>query len=226
MKQRMSDDHERSSLQKQIVLDGKIKLAYELMADDKDEEAADVWTEIAVEIWPVIDDVAAELNSDKKPTEDKIDRSYEKEYDLNSVLADADVALANARKHEERLAFNRRLLATFDTTKEDYQYNGAKQAIAESLNGLGRYEECDAFLKSWKEEDPDEAYPDFVSLRCMYERKADPAVLKELCDRYMEKNDFKGPSEDVRSIFEMIAIIYGELGEEELQKKAEERMNA
>ena len=42
----------------------------------------------------------------------------------------------------------------------------------------------------------------------------------------MEKKDFKGPSEDIRSIFEMIAIIYGELGEEELQKKAEARMNA
>ena len=222
----MSDDHERSSLDKQTALSGKIEAAYELMADDKDDEAAELWTEIAEDIWPVIDEVIAGLGLDKKPTADKVDRSYDKPYDLNGVLTDADIALAYAKKNEERLAFNRRFLATFDTTKEDYQYNSAKQAIAESLNRLGRYEECDAFLKSWKEEDPDEAYPDFVGLRCLYERKADPARLKELCDTYMEKKDFKGPSEDVRSIFEMIAIIYGELGEEELQKKAEARMNA
>jgi tetratricopeptide (TPR) repeat protein len=221
----MSDDHERSIGEKQILLGSKIKQAYELMGDDKDEEAADLWAEIAEEIWPVIDGVIAELGMDKKPTEDKVDRSYDKEYDLNNVLADADMALANSGRNEERLRFNRRLLETFDTSKEDYQYSSAKQAIAESLNGLGRYEECDAFLKEWKEEDPDEVYSDFVGLRCMYERKQDPEKLKKLCDLYMGRKNFNAPSEDVRSLYEMIAIIYGELGEEELQKKAEERMN-
>ncbi|MBR2675323.1 MAG: hypothetical protein IKE28_00235 [Solobacterium sp.] len=221
----MSDDHERSIGEKQILISGKIKQVYELMGDDKEEEAADLWVEIAEEIWPVIDGVIAELKMDKKPTEDKVDRSYDKEYDLNSVLADADVALAYSNRNEERLRFNRRLLATFDTSKEDYQYSSAKQAIAESLNGLGRYEECDAFLKEWKEEDPDEVYSDFVGLRCLYERKQDPEQLKKLCDFYMERKEFNAPSEDVRSLYEMIAIIYGELGEEELQKKAEERMN-
>lgn len=221
----MSDDHERSIGEKQILLGSKIKQAYELMGDDKDEEAADLWAEIAEEIWPVIDGVIAELGMDKKPTEDKVDRSYDKEYDLNNVLADADMALANSGRNEERLRFNRRLLETFDTSKEDYQYSSAKQAIAESLNGLGRYEECDAFLKDWKEEDPDEVYSDFVGLRCMYERKQDPEKLKKLCDLYMGRKNFNAPSEDVRSLYEMIAIIYGELGEEELQKKAEERMN-
>ena len=221
----MSDDHERSIGEKQILLGSKIKQAYELMGDDKDEEAADLWGEIAEEIWPVIDGVIAELGMDKKPTEDKVDRSYDKEYDLNNVLADADMALANSGRNEERLRFNRRLLETFDTSKEDYQYSSAKQAIAESLNGLGRYEECDAFLKDWKEEDPDEVYSDFVGLRCMYERKQDPEKLKKLCDLYMGRKNFNAPSEDVRSLYEMIAIIYGELGEEELQKKAEERMN-
>lgn len=221
----MSDDHERSIGEKQILLGSKIKQAYELMGDDKDEEAADLWAEIAEEIWPVIDGVIAELGMDKKPTEDKVDRSYDKEYDLNNVLADADMALANSGRNEERLRFNRRLLETFDTSKEDYQYSSAKQAIAESLNGLGRYEECDAFLKDWKEEDPDEVYSDFVGLRCMHERKQDPEKLKKLCDLYMGRKNFNAPSEDVRSLYEMIAIIYGELGEEELQKKAEERMN-
>lgn len=221
----MSDDHERSIGEKQILLGSKIKQAYELMGDDKDEEAADLWAEIAEEIWPVIDGVIAELGMDKKPTEDKVDRSYDKEYDLNNVLADADMALANSGRNEERLRFNRRLLETFDTSKEDYQYSSAKQAIAESLNGLGRYEECDAFLKDWKEEDPDEVYSDFVGLRCLYERKQDPEKLKKLCDLYMGRKNFNAPSEDVRSLYEMIAIIYGELGEEELQKKAEERMN-
>ena len=221
----MSDDHERSIGEKQILLGGKIQQAYELMGDDKDEEAADLWAEIAEEIWPVIDGVIAELRMDKKPTEDKVDRSYDKEYDLNNVLADVDMALANSGRNEERLRFNRRLLETFDTSKEDYQYSSAKQAIAESLNGLGRYEECDAFLKEWKEEDPDDVYTDFVGLRCLYERKQDPERLKKLCDLYMERTNFNAPSEDVRSLYEMIAIIYGELGEEKLQKKAEERMN-
>ena len=221
----MSDDHERSIGEKQILLGSKIKQVYELMGDDKDEEAADLWAEIAEEIWPVIDGVIAELGMDKKPTEDKVDRSYDKEYDLNNVLADADMALANSGRNEERLRFNRRLLETFDTSKEDYQYSSAKQAIAESLNGLGRYEECDAFLKEWKEEDPDEVYSDFVGLRCLHERKQDSEKLKKLCDLYMGRKNFNAPSEDVRSLYEMIAIIYGELGEEELQKKAEERMN-
>ena len=221
----MSDDHERSIGEKQILLGSKIKQVYELMGDDKDEEAADLWAEIVEEIWPVIDGVIAELGMDKKPTEDKVDRSYDKEYDLNNVLADADMALANSGRNEERLRFNRRLLETFDTSKEDYQYSSAKQAIAESLNGLGRYEECDAFLKEWKEEDPDEVYSDFVGLRCLHERKQDSEKLKKLCDLYMGRKNFNAPSEDVRSLYEMIAIIYGELGEEELQKKAEERMN-
>ena len=75
----MSDDHERSIGEKQILLGSKIKQAYELMGDDKDEEAADLWAEIAEEIWPVIDGVIAELGMDKKPTEDKVDRSYDKE---------------------------------------------------------------------------------------------------------------------------------------------------
>ncbi len=221
----MSDDHERSIGEKQILLGGKIKQVYELMGEDKEEEATDLWAEIAEEIWPVIDAVIAELGMDKKPTEDKVDRSYEKDYDLNSVLADADVALAYGKKNEERLRFNRRLLSTFDTSKEDYQYSSAKQAIAESLNGLGRYVECDDFLRDWKDEDPDEVYSDFVGLRCLYERKQDPERLKKLCDFYMNRKEFhNAPSEDVRSLFEMIAIIYGELGEEELQKQAEERM--
>ena len=222
----MSDDHERSSLDRQTAVSGKIGKAYELQAEDKKEEAAELWAEIAVEIWPVIDDVIVGLKLDRKPSEDKVDRSYDKPYDLNSVLADADVALADAKKYEERLSFNRRILLTFNTDREDYQYNGAKQAIAESLNGLGRYEACDEFLKDWKDEDPNDFYVDFVALRCQYERKEEPSRLKALCDRYMEKKEFNAPIEDVRSIFEMISIIYGELGETELQKEAEERMNA
>ena len=95
----MNDDHERSRvLDRQIALSGLIEKAYELTGDDKDEEALDLWLDIAKDIWTVIDDVIASLGRDKKPTEDKVDRSYDKSYDLNDVLSDVDVTLANAKK--------------------------------------------------------------------------------------------------------------------------------
>ena len=223
----MNDDHERSRvLDRQIALSGLIEKAYELTGDDKDEEALDLWLDIAKDIWTVIDDVIASLDKDKKPTEDKVDRSYDKSYDLNDVLSDVDVTLANAKKYEERLAFNRRLLDTFDMSSERNQYFSAKQAIAESLNGLGRYEECDEGLKDWKHENDEEVYPDFVRLRCLYERKADNEKLKELADSYMAREEIDAPHEDVMMLYEMIALIYAELGETELQQEAEERMNA
>ena len=223
----MNDDHERSRvLDRQIALSGLIEKAYELTGDDKDEEALDLWLDIAKDIWTVIDDVIASLDKDKKPTEDKVDRSYDKSYDLNDVLSDVDVTLANAKKYEERLAFNRRLLDTFDMSSERNQYFSAKQAIAESLNGLERYEECDEGLKDWKHENDEEVYPDFVRLRCLYERKADNEKLKELADSYMAREEIDAPHEDVMMLYEMIALIYAELGETELQQEAEERMNA
>ena len=223
----MSDDHERSKLlEKQTAVSGLIEKAYSLMSEDRDEEAVDVWVEISEDIWPVIDGVIETLGLDKKPTEDKVDRSYDKEYDLNDVLSDADVSLAFAKKYEERLAFNRRLLATFDMSSERNQYFSAQQAIAESLNGLGRYEECDEGLKQWKHENEKEVYPDFVRLRCLYERKQNPEELKELADSYMAIKEIDAPHEDVMMLYEMIALIYGDLGEEELRKEAEERMNA
>lgn len=162
----------------------------------------------------------------RNPTEDKVDRSYDKPYDLNDVLSDADVTLAYAKKHEERLAFNRRLLATFDMSSERNQYFSAQQAIAESLNGLGRYDECDEHLKAWKHENDKEVYPDFVRLRCLYERKADSAKLKKLADSYMAIEEIDAPHEDVMMLYEIIALIYADLGEPELQQEAEERMNA
>ncbi len=223
----MNDDHERSRvLDRQIALSGLIEKAYELTGDDKEEEALDLWLDIAKDIWAVIDDVIASLGKDKKPTEDKVDRSYDKSYDLNDVLSDVDVTLANAKKYEERLAFNRRLLDTFDMSSERNQYFSAKQAIAESLNGLGRFEECDEGLKDWKHENDEEVYPDFVRLRCLYERKADNEKLKELADSYMAREEIDAPHEDVMMLYEMIALIYAELGETELQQEAEERMNA
>ena len=100
------------------------------------------------------------------------------------------------------------------------------QAIAESLNGLGRYDECDEHLKVWKHENDREVYPDFVRLRCLYERKADPAKLKELADSYMAVEEIDAPHEDVMMLYEMISLIYADLGETELARKAEERMNA
>ena len=224
----MSDDHERSSVteQQRAAVSDLIEKAYSLMSEDRDEEANEVWAEVAVEIWPVIDGVIASLGMDGKPTEDKVDRSYEKDYDLNDVLADADVALADAKKYEERLAFNRRLLDTFDMTSERNQYFSARQAIAESLNGLGRYEECDAGLKRWKYENETEVYPDFVWLRCARDRKQNPEELKALADSYMAKEKIDAPHEDVMMLYEMIALIYADLGEEKLRKEAEARMNA
>ena len=223
----MSDDHERSKLlEKQTAVSGLIEKAYDLMREDKDEEAAEIWVDIAEDIWPVIDGVIETLGKDKKPTEDKVDRSYDKPYDLNDVLSDADVTLAYAKKYEERLAFNQRMLATFDMSSERNQYFSCQQAIAESLNGLGRYDECDAHLKDWKHENEKEVYPDFVRLRCLYERKADSAKLKELADSYMAIEEIDAPHEDVMMLYEMIALIYADLGESELQQEAEERMNA
>lgn len=220
----MTDDHERSRLKKETAISGLVEKVYDLMAEDRDEEATEVWVEIAEHIWPLIDDVIAGLSLDKKPTEDKVDRSYDKPYDLNSVLADADVALAYGKKHEERLAFSRRFLDTFDVSKERYQDISARQAIAESLNGLERYEECDRFLKQWKEENPAEVYPDFVYLRCLCDRK-DLEKARQLADKYMTVDEFDAPMEDVRMLYEMASLIYGELGEEELRQKAEEKMN-
>ncbi len=223
----MTDDHDRSKLlERQTAVSGLIEKAYALMQDDKDEEAVEIWVDIAEDIWPVIDGVIENLGLDRKPTEDKVDRSYEKPYDLNDVLSDADVTLAYAKKNEERLAFNRRLLDTFDTSEERNQYFSSKQAIAESLNGLGRYEECDAVLKEWKEENTNEVYPDFVRLRCLYDRKADPEKLKKLADAFMAIEEYDAPYEDVMMLYEMIALIYADLGETELQQKAEQRMNA
>ncbi|MBQ9328025.1 MAG: hypothetical protein IJ225_05770 [Solobacterium sp.] len=223
----MTDDHERSKLlDRQTALSGLIENVYELMGEDKEGEAAEVWAEIAEDIWPVIDGVVTELNLDKKPTEDKIDRSYDKPYELNSVLADADVALAYSGQNEARLELNRRILDTFDTSSERYQYFSAKQAVAESLNGLGRYEECDSFLKEWKQENESEVYPDFVRLRCLYDRKQDNDEVKALADAYMAKKEIDAPHEDVMMLYEMIALIYGELGESELKHEAVERMNA
>ena len=223
----MTDDHERSKLlDQQTALSGLIQKAYALMSEDKDEEAAEVWADIAEDIWPVIDGVIKTLGLNKKPTEDKVDRSYDKPYDLNDVLSDADVALAYAKKYEERLAFNRRLLDAFDTSGERNQYFSAKQAIAESLNGLGRYGECDQFLNDWKSENIKEVYPDFVKLRCLYDRRPDNQRMKSLADSYMVIEEIDAPHEDVMMLYEMVALIYADLGEKELQAEAEERMNA
>ncbi len=216
------DDHERSTLQ-QTEVGGLIAKAYELQADDRDEEASLIWVKVAEDIWPVLDSVIEGLKLDHKPTEDKVDRSYEKEYDLNDVLSDIDSGLVYARKHEERLEFNRRILDTFDTSKERFQYLGAKQGIAESLNALGRYEECDAFLDEWKAENRDEVYPDVVRLICLAARKKlDEA--EALADRMMEVETFNAPGEDVIVLFELIIQIYREAGRMDKVAEAEARI--
>ena len=222
----MSDDHERSRiLAKQTEVSGLIEKVYEQMKDE-DPEAPETWAEIANQIWPMIDGIIEDLGLDHKPTEDKVDRSFDKPYDLNDVLADADVALAFAKKHEDRLAFNRHILETFDMTNERNQYFSARQAIAESLNGLKRYEECDTWLKSWKKENEKEVYPDFVMLKCLAEREGCEERMRQFADSYMAKKEIDAPSEDVMMLYEMIALIYERLGETALQKEAEERMNS
>ena len=89
-----------------------------------------------------------------------------------------------------------------------------------------KFEECDDFLKEWKAENPHEVYPDFVRLRCLYDRKESLEIAKEIADGYMAVEEFDAPFEDVRMLYEMMALIYGELGEEELRKEAAEKMNA
>ncbi len=62
----MTDDHERSKLlDQQTALSGLIQKAYALMSEDKDEEAAEVWADIAEDIWPVIDGVIKTLGLNK-----------------------------------------------------------------------------------------------------------------------------------------------------------------
>ena len=65
-----------------------------------------------------------------------------------------------------------------------------------------------------------------MRLRCLYERKADSAKLKKLADSYMAIEEIDAPHEDVMMLYEIIALIYADLGEPELQQEAEERMNA
>ena len=46
----MTDDHERSRLKKETAISGLVEKVYDLMAEDRDEEATEVWVEIA-EHW-------------------------------------------------------------------------------------------------------------------------------------------------------------------------------
>lgn len=216
------DDHERSTIQETEV-SGLIAKAYALQEEDRDAEAAEVWVKAAEEIWPVVDSVIAKLNLDHKPSEDKVDRSYDKEYDLNDVLADIDTGLVAAKRYEERLAFNQRILDTFDTSKERYQYLSAKQGVAESLNALGRHAECDAYLDAWKNENAEEVYPDVVRIICLLARNEKEAA-KQLADAYMAKEEFNAPSEDVILLFELISQVYQEIGDKAGVEKAQERV--
>ena len=217
------DDHERSAIH-QTELSGLIARAYALQEEDKDEEAAEVWAKAGEEIWPVIDSVIAGLHLSRKPTEDKVDRSYDKEYDLNDVLADIDTALVFAKRYEERLAFNQRILDTFDTSKERYQYLSAKQGIAESLNALGRYPECDAYIDAWKKENLEEVYPDVVRIICLLARN-EKEEARKLADAYMARMVIDAPMEDVILLYELISQVYQEVKDEEGFKKARERLN-
>ncbi len=216
------DDHERSTKQETEV-SGLIARAYELLEEDKDAEAAEVWTRAAEEIWPMLDGVIQRLHLSHKPTEDKVDRSYDKAYDLNSVLSDIDTGLVFAKRYEERLAFNQRILDTFDTSRERYQYLSAKQGIAESLNALGRHKECDAYLDAWKKENEEEVYPDVVRIICLLARN-EKEEARKLADFYMEKEEFNAPSEDVILLFELISQVYREVGDEKAVEKAQERV--
>ena len=216
------DDHERSKIQETEV-SGLIARAYQLLEEDRDAEAAEVWARVAEDIWPMLDSVILGLHLSHKPTEDKVDRSYDKEYDLNSVLADIDTGLVYAKRYEERLVFNQRILDTFDTSRERYQYLSAKQGIAESLNALGRYDECDAYLDAWKSENAEEVYPDVVRIICLLARNRKEEA-KKLADYYMEKEEFNAPSEDVILLFELISQVYRELGDEKGVEKAQERV--
>ena len=216
------DDHERSTIH-QTELSGLIARAYELQEEDQDAEAAEVWVKVAEEIWPVVDSVIAGLHLNRKPTEDKVDRSYDKEYDLNNVLADIDTGLVTAGRFDERLAFNQRILDTFDTSKERYQYLSAKQGVAESLNSLGRFAECDAYIDAWKKENAEEVYPDVVRIICLLARNQKDEA-KRMADFYMQKEEFNAPSEDVILLFELISQVYREIGDEKGVEQAQERV--
>lgn len=170
-----------------------------------------------------MDSVIAGLHLNRKPTEDKVDRSYDKEYDLNNVLADIDTGLVTARRYEERLAFNQRILETFDTSKERYQYLSAKQGVAESLNSLGRFAECDAYIDAWKKENAEEVYPDVVRIICLLARNQKDEA-KRMADFYMQKEEFNAPSEDVILLFELISQVYREIGDEKGVEQAQERV--
>ena len=92
--------------------------------------------------------------------------------DITDVLFEVNILLYNSGMHEERISLCESLLGFFNW-KEDAAGEARFRAhIGESLEELGRKEECDSYFLKLLEDEPDNVEYINMYLNCLCDRKA------------------------------------------------------
>ena len=104
--------------------------------------------------------------------------------EINNVLMDADILLLNAGMYEERLSLCEDLLGFFNWKDDPAGEAGLRAFIGESLERLGRKEECDSYFQTLLRDNPENVEYLNMYLNCLCERKAYEEA-KELLEQHL-----------------------------------------
>ena len=92
--------------------------------------------------------------------------------DINNTLAEADILLLNAGMFEERMELCENLLGFFSWKDDPAGEADIRANMGESLEQLGRREECDRYFQALLGDEPENVKYINMYLNCLCDRKA------------------------------------------------------
>lgn len=178
-----------------------IKNGYKEFLLCKSKEAAQIW----LPAWKAAQNILIQRNY---KTEKEISDFFG--YTFLNWFYDLDMALMDSDLNNERLEFNR-----YVSTISGYRdQDNPRTNIAESLAALNRYDEAEAMLSKWLEEDPLWTYGWTCWANIFLDNEIEDKAF-EIIERGMKTIEDSTQKIDLENFYPNAEIIYSRLGKTE-----------